>query len=44
MLEREKIRSAGFGIGFERFTRFIVGEKHIAYCGPFTKVAGIFAP
>ncbi len=44
MLEREKIRSAGFGIGFERFTRFIVGETHIAYCGPFTKIAGVFAP
>ncbi|MGQ4833510.1 MAG: asparagine synthetase A [Candidatus Asgardarchaeia archaeon] len=44
MLEEEKIRSSGFGIGFERFTRFIVGEKHIAYCGPFTKIAGIYSP
>ena len=44
MIENEEIKSAGFGIGFERFTRYIVGEKHIAYCGPFTKLAGVFVP
>jgi len=36
--------SAGFGIGVERLTRFIVGVPHIYMARPFPKLAGIYSP
>ena len=36
--------SAGFGIGVERFTRYICGLKNIWDAVPFPKVPGIASP
>ncbi len=36
--------SAGFGIGIERFTRFICGLDFVWEAAPFPKVAGVISP
>jgi len=41
MLKRGIPPSAGFGIGIERFTRYICGLNHIWESSPFPKVPGI---
>ena len=33
--------SSGWGLGLERFTRFIAGHKHVAYATPYPKLPGI---
>jgi len=44
MLEEETTPSAGFGIGIERFTRYICGVDYIWEAVPFPKVPGIASP
>ena len=41
MLEEGIPPSAGFGIGMERFTRYICGTPHIWECSPFPKIPGL---
>ncbi len=41
-LARKGIRmSSGFGIGIERFTRFVCGLEHVMLTNPFPKVPGV---
>ncbi|MCD6380710.1 MAG: hypothetical protein J7L50_00090, partial [Candidatus Odinarchaeota archaeon] len=44
MLKERPIPSAGFGIGFERLTRYLSGVREIYLCGPFTKLPGVYSP
>lgn len=44
MLKEGTTPSAGFGIGVERFTRYICGLTHIWEAVPFPKVPGIVSP
>jgi asparaginyl-tRNA synthetase len=41
MLEEGIPPSAGFGIGMERFTRYLCGTPHIWECSPFPKIPGL---
>ena len=41
MLDEGIPPSAGFGVGLERFTRYICGTPHIWECSPFPKVPGV---
>jgi asparaginyl-tRNA synthetase len=41
MLEEGIPPSAGFGIGLERFTRYLCGTPHIWECSPFPKIPGL---
>ena len=44
MLKEGTSPSAGFGIGVERFTRYICGLEHIWEAVPFPKLPGILSP
>jgi asparaginyl-tRNA synthetase len=44
MLKHGIPRSAGFGIGVERFTRWICGLSKIWEATPFPKVPGVISP
>ena len=44
MLREGTTPSAGFGIGVERFTRYICGREHICDAVPFPKVPGVVSP
>lgn len=44
MLKEGTVPSAGFGIGVERFTRYICGLENIWDAVPFPKVPGIISP
>jgi asparaginyl-tRNA synthetase len=44
MLREGTTPSAGFGIGVERFTRYVCGREYIWESVPFPKVPGIFSP
>jgi len=44
MLEHGIPDSAGFGLGIERFTRFLCGLDFVWEAAPFPKVAGIVSP
>jgi len=44
MLKEGTTPSAGFGIGVERFTRYICGLEHIWEAVPFPKVPGVVSP
>jgi asparaginyl-tRNA synthetase len=43
MLKDGSTPSAGFGIGVERFTRYICGTQHICDAVPFPKVPGVIS-
>ena len=44
MLREGTTPSAGFGIGVERFTRYVCGRKYIWESVPFPKVPGVVSP